>query len=103
LKDKRNLFTSFRLSDDDQKRGRSGRKSVGRKKKLEKLLSSFMLFVLVFFPFWIKKERRKTRRQRKVPTRKRKGGSKREKYRKGRQRKNRSPCERDIYLTNKTV
>lgn len=97
MNDERTLFTSFLLSDDEQKRGRKGNRSVGRKKKLEKLLCSFLLFVFVFFPFGIKKERRKTTRQRKVSKRKRKGVSKKEKkkkkgYKKGKQAKNQSPA-----------
>jgi hypothetical protein len=47
---KKTLFTSFPLSDDEQKRGRKGKKCEGQK-KVEKLLSSLLLFVFVFFPF----------------------------------------------------
>jgi len=50
VKDERTLFTSFLLSDDGQKRERKGKKSAGRK-KVEKLLSSFLLFVFVSFLF----------------------------------------------------
>jgi hypothetical protein len=64
VKDKRTLFTSFLLSDDEQKRGKKGKKSA-RQKKSRKLVVFLFTFCLCFLSFLNKEGQKKDNKARK--------------------------------------
>jgi hypothetical protein len=64
VKDERTLFTSFLLSDDEQKRGRKGRKSAGRKEGRKTVVFLFA-FCLCFLSFLNKEGRKKDNKTKK--------------------------------------
>jgi len=64
VKDERNLFTPFLLLDDEQKRGRKGRKRGGRKKSRKIVVFPF-IFCLCFLSFLNKEGQKKDNKAKK--------------------------------------